>query len=443
MIAKLIELYRLIGKPPIDKDYRFKQDIVMDSQQHQLLLLIHDKSQLGRLEELADSSELFDLEDINASHYGKRFTIIYQISTGGLHFYRTLSDLLLRNKSLSRGVLLNEFYVAEDDYLSGELHVKTANLKYDKLKKIVLLIHELKELAHYHDAKAEHEYLNLVFVSDSDGAASKSLRLSPRMDVVNFDKVIIDIEPIRRLGDSAGINPHIEREKAVFRASLVEFLNTSSGDAFERFALLVNSWSEFTLLFKRNFETYISGFAFHKARKEVADAEIQAADHLSKVLNDIAGKMLGIPLSLAVLPLLQKSDSSLERLVLVLAALVAAWMLAELMHNQQLQLERLKHARKLLFDELTSKAKTYPIDLASNLAIATRALHSNEKKLTRLLWWLRVGSWLPVIFAAALLLAIAEYSVVILLISFVVTAVLGSAAKYSQLGRQRSESIEP
>lgn len=443
MIAKLIELYRLIGKPPIDKDYRFKQDIVMDSQLHQLLLAIHGKSQLGRLEELADSLELFDLEDINASHYGKRFIIIYQISTGGLHFYRTLSDLLLRNKSLSRGVLLNEFYVAEDDYLSGELHLKTTNLKYDKLKKIVLLIHELKELAHYHDAKAEHEYLNLVFVSGSDGTASNSLRLSPRMDVVNFDEVVIDIDPIRRLGDSAGINPHIEREKAVFRASLVEFLNASSGDASERFALLINSWSEFTLLFKRNFETYISGFAFHKARKEVADAEIQAADHLSKVLNDISGKMLGIPLSLAVLPLLQKSDSSLERLVLVLAALVAAWMLAELMHNQQLQLERLKHARKLLFDELTSKAKTYPTDLASNLAIATSALHSNEKKLTRLLWWLRIGSWLPVIFAAALLLAIAEYNVVILLISFVVTAVLGSAAKYSQLRRKRLESIEP
>lgn len=443
MIAKLIELYRRIGKPPIDQDYRFKQDIVMDSQQHQLLLLIHDKSQLGRLEEIADSSELFDLEDINASHYGKKFTIIYQISTGGLHFYRTLSDLLLRNKSLSRGLLLNEFYVAEDDYLSGELHVKTTNLKYDNLKKIVLLIHELKELAHYHDAKAEHEYLNLVFVSGSDGAASNSLRLSPRIDVVNFDEVVIDIEPIRRLGDSAGINPHIEREKAVFRASLVEFLNASSGDASERFALLVNSWSEFTLLFKRNFETYISGFAFHKARKEVADAEIQAADHLSKVLNDIAGKMLGIPLSLAVLPLLQKSDNSLERLVLVLAALVAAWMLAELMHNQQLQLERLKHARKLLFDELTSKAKTYPTELVSNLAIATRALQSNEKKLTHLLWWLRIGSWLPVIFAAALLLAIAEYSVVILLISFVVTAVLGSVVKYSQLRRNRLESIEP
>lgn len=442
MLSKLIEFYRLIGKPPIDENYRFEQGMMMDSQLHQLLLAIHHQSQLGRLEEISASSELFDLGDINASHYGQQLTIIYQIGTGGLHFYRTLDDLLRRNKGLSRGDLLKEFYVAEDDYLSGELHVTAASPKYDNLKKVVQLIHELKDLAHYHDAKAGQEYLNLVFVSGADGTSTNPLRLSPKLDIVSLEGSIIDIDPIRKLGDRAGVNPHIEREKAVFRASLIEFLNVSSGDAYERFAALVTSWAEFIVVFKRNFDTYISGFAFHKARKEVADAEVQAADQLSKVLNDISGKMLGIPLSLAALPLLQKSDSTLERIVLVLATLVTAWMLAEVMHNQQLQLARLKHARALIFDELTSKAKTYPSELSSKLKVATTELQNNERKLTRLLKWLRIGSWVPAILASALLLALTEYNVVVLIVSFVTSALVGASMKYMQHKQTSSKEVE-
>lgn len=430
MLSKLVDFYRLIGKPCIDEHYKFEQTIVLDNRQHQLLLAIHQSSQLGRLEEFSDSSELFELDEINASHYGQQFKIIYQISTGGLHFYRTLDDLLLRNKGLSRGDLIKEFYVAEDDYLFGELHVTAASPKYDNLKKVVQLIHELKDLAHYHDAKAGQEYLNLVFVSGADGSPTNPLRLSPRLDTIALDGLAMDIEPIKKLGDSAGVNPHIEREKAVFRASLLEFLNPSSGDAYERFAALVSGWADFLVLFKRNYDTYISGFAFHKARKEVADAEVQAADQLSKLLNDISGKMLGIPLSLAALPLLQKSDSTLERIVLVLATLVTAWLLAEVMHNQQLQLARFKHARALIFDELTSKAKTYPSELAGKLSVATSALQDNEEKLARLLNWLRVGSWLPSVLAAVLLLFLTEFDVLVLVLSFCILLLSVFAFKY-------------
>lgn len=442
MLSKLVDFYRLIGKPCIDEHYKFEQTIVLDNRQHQLLLAIQQSSQLGRLEELSDSSELFELDEINASHYGQQFKIIYQISTGGLHFYRTLDDLLLRNKGLSRGDLIKEFYVAEDDYLFGELHVTAASPKYDNLKKVVQLIHELKDLAHYHDAKAGQEYLNLVFVSGADGSPTNPLRLSPRLDTIALDGLAMDIEPIKKLGDSAGVNPHIEREKAVFRASLLEFLNPSSGDAYERFAALVSGWEEFLVLFKRNYDTYISGFAFHKARKEVADAEVQAADQLSKVLNDISGKMLGIPLSLAALPLLQKSDSTLERLVLVLATLVTAWMLAEVMHNQQLQLARLKHARALIFDELANKAKTYPSELASKLKVATTELQNNERKLTRLLKWLRIGSWVPALLASALLLALSEYNAVVLIVSFVISVLVGASMKYLQHKKTSSKEVE-
>lgn len=438
MLSKLIDFYRLIDKPCVTKDYIFEQSIVLDSQRHQLLLSIQKQSELGLLKEISNESELFELDEINASHYGHQFKIIYQISTGGLHFYRSLDDLLQRNKGLSRGDLIREFYVAEDDFLSGEMHVTSASPKYDNLKKVVQLIHELKDLAHYHDAKAGQEYLNLVFVSSADGSPTNPLRLSPRLDTISLEGLVMDIEPIKKLGDSAGVNPHIEREKAVFRASLLEFLNSSSGDAYERFAALVSGWTEFLVLFKRNYDTYISGFAFHKARKEVADAEVQAADQLSKVLNDISGKMLGIPLSLAALPLLQKSDSTLERIVLVLATLVTAWMLAEVMHNQQLQLARLKHARALIFDELTSKAIKYPPELASKLEVATSQLSSNEQKLTSLLEWLRIGSWIPVILASALLLALTDFNTIALICSFVASA-LACAIQYKQQKTQSKE----
>lgn len=402
MLEQLVNFYRDLGRPSLRSGFQFETTLVLTAELYQRLEGI-DKQGLGSLDEVLIDGDESTLDEITAAEYGKPITLTYKVSTGDCKFYRDINDLLQRNKSLSKGSSETAFYVAEDDYYSKEHESNPSLEKYQQLSAIVLLIHELQDLAHYHDSKIGQDALNLVFVRETEGASTKSLQLTPKLNLQLLEAPLIDIATLVEIGQQDGVNPHIGREKSVFRSTLVEFLSNSVSNSQDKFTHLVLHWSEFIQLFKKNFDTYISGFAFHKARKEVADAEVAAADQLSKVLNDISGKMLGIPISLASLVLMVKSESTFERLVLLLVALITSWLLAEVMHNQQLQLARLKHARSLLFDEINKKALTYPSELAEKVRGATNALSLNERKLTRLLIWLRVVSWIPACMAALLL----------------------------------------
>lgn len=401
MLANLVMFYRSLGNPSIKDDLWLDTSVVLNDELYQQLKQV-EQHRLVSFDELVLDGEEKTLDEISATDYGKELHVTCRISTGDCKFYSDIKDLLKRNSSLSKGDVNVAFYVAEDDYYSAEQ--KQHLSKYQQLNAIVLLIHELKDLAHYHDSKIGQDALNLVFVREAEGTSSKSLQLTPRLSSNLVEVPPIDISVIVEIGQQSAINPHIGREKSVFRSTVIEFLTNSAGNVQDKFAYLVLHWAEFITLFKKNFDTYISGFAFHKARKEVADAEVAAADQLAKVLNDISGKILGIPISLGSLLLIVKAENVFEQLVLVLATLLASWLLAELMHNQQLQLARIKDARSILFDEINIRAVDYPEPLRKKIESTTECLDKNEKKVTRLLLCLRLFSWLPAVAAALLLI---------------------------------------
>ncbi|GAA0655804.1 hypothetical protein [Rheinheimera tangshanensis] len=402
MLEQLIDFYRSVNRPELNNSLQFEITIIFSETLFQQLKHL-SKQGFVQLDEMLISDLDTALSDIQSEHFGESATLSGKISTGDCQFYLDIQDLLQRNTGLSKGQLTTAFYVASDDYYSAGKIAETSSQIYQQLHALMLLIYELKDLAHYHDAKVGEETLNLVFVREIEGSNAKSLQITPKLTMQLLEAPVIDIATLVEIGQQAGVNPHIGREKSVFRSTLVEFLSNSVSNSQDKFAYLVLHWSEFIQLFKKNFDTYISGFAFHKARKEVADAEVAAADQLAKVLNDISGKALGIPLSLASLVLIAKTDSTFERLVLVCAALLASWLLAQLMYNQQLQLARIKDARALLFDEIKVRAADYPEELSSRILDTSRNLETNEKKVGRLLCSLRIISWLPALTATALL----------------------------------------
>lgn len=409
MLDHLVTLYRSVGKPGISDGLWFETSVVLTAEIYQQLKQV-EKHRLVSFDELLVDGQEKALDEVIDTDYGNELHLTCRISTGDCKFYVDINDLLKRNSSLSRGDIDTAFYVAADDYYSIEKTPKQQLSKYQQLDAIILLIHELKDLAHYHDSKIGQETLNLVFVRENEGAGSKSLQLTPKLNLQLLEAPLVDITTLVEIGQQAAVNPHIGREKSVFRSTLVEFLSSSVSKSQDQFMHLVLHWSEFIQLFKKNFDTYISGFAFHKARKEVADAEVAAADQLAKVLNDISGKILGIPLSLGSLILIAKTENIFEQLVLAIATLFASWLLAELMHNQQLQLARIKDARSMLFDEINVRALDYPEPLRTKIESTTVCLNKNEKKVTRLLLCLRFFSWLPAVAATLLLMHLNEAS---------------------------------
>lgn len=401
MLDLLVNFYRSLGRPVTLPGLQFEKSAVLTAELYQQLKQV-ERHRLVSFDELLLDDEEKTLDEIIEADFGAQIQLTCRVSTGDCKFYSDINDLLKRNSSLSKGSIDTAFYVASDDYYSTEESADTCPQTYRQLHALMLLIHELKDLAHYHDAKVGEDTLNLVFVRETEGSSTKSLQITPKLTKPLLELPVIDITTIVEISRQVN-NPHIAREKSVFRSTLIEFLSTSSAHAGDKFHYLVMHWAEFISLFKKNFDTYISGFAFHKARKEVADAEVAAADQLAKVLNDISGKALGIPLSLASLVLIAKTDSTFERLVLVSAALLASWLLAQLMYNQLLQLARIKDARALLFDEIKVRAADYPEDLSSRILDTSKNLEANEKKVGRLLHSLRIISWLPALAATALL----------------------------------------
>lgn len=401
MLETLVDFYRALGKPQICS-MQFETELVFTENLFEKISQV-DHSSLGQFKELTLDGESISLNELTTGDFGKSLFLRYKIGTGDCPFYLDISDLLKRNTSLKLGDLATFFYVASDDYYSKESASANTLQRYLQLQQIVSLINELKDLAHYHDAKAGKDQLHLVFVRDSEGGSVQSLQLTPIIDLSLLDATPITVSSIAGIGRASMTNPHSGRETSVFRTSMIEFLCNTSQLPEDRFAYLVLNWAAFIQLFKKNFDTYISGFAFHKARKEVADAEIASAEQLSKVFNDISGKVLGIPLSLASLVLIAKTEHIFEQLVLCFATLLASWLLAELMHSQQLQLERLKNARSLLFDEIKVKSESYPADLKVKILSSAENLDQNEQKVTRVLWVLRWLSWLPAIAAASLI----------------------------------------
>jgi hypothetical protein len=120
---------------------------------------------------------------------------------------------------------------------------------------------------------------------------------------------------------------------------------------------------------------------------------------MSKVVGEISGKILGVPVSLAVTVAIAKTDGVLESSILVLGIMLTSALIAETLAAQRLQYERIKHSRKIIFATHQQKLSQYPEDLRNFLKEAIRGLSANERKLSRSLRALRLVSWSPAIAA--------------------------------------------
>lgn len=134
----------------------------------------------------------------------------------------------------------------------------------------------------------------------------------------------------------------------------------------------------------------------------MATAQLSIADQMSKVVSDISGKILSVPISLAVVIAIAKADGVLESTILVLGIVLTSALLAETLAAQKLQYERIKHSRTIMFEAHKQKLQQYPKDLQKFLSEATTGLSKNETKLRRSLYTLRFISWVPAVAAISL-----------------------------------------
>lgn len=396
-ISDFVKAYRSLERPNFASD--LKLELTYDKFDPKICEAIKllRSSDTGRFEEILIDGDEIELDASIPEDWTKlEFSFKLQ-SSGDVHIYQNVSQLINKAKIINRGILPEIFFVIDENYFSSEKNC--SNKKIDSLRNLCQLILCLADLAHYHDQKSNSESYKLVFIKEESIQSTKTIIIEPH---ITEALLTFEIEPATIQGlmeKNIDKNPQLLKERSIFRTSVTEFLD-GTVDTKEKFYLLVQAWGNFISLFQNNLDTYLSGFSFHKAKQEVANAELTIAEQLSKIVSDISGKILSIPISLAATIAVVKADTCFESSVVVLGVLMASGILAETLSAQKLQFERIKHSRSIIFSSHEKKSAQYPKDLQVFLSSAISGLDKNERKLKNSLRSLRLLCWLPAITAA-------------------------------------------
>ncbi|WP_447895459.1 hypothetical protein [Vreelandella sp. GE22] len=270
-------------------------------------------------------------------------------------------------------------------------------------------VKKLACLAHYHDAKVTDSGLNLVFIHPKEGGGQSTVAIKAKADPKMVLKTgELDLSLLSSLCDNdQTTDMHYHEKINVFSSTLIDFVKGDKArvGAFDN---LVDKWDDFVDLYNKNIGTYMSGFAFHKAKREVAEAEISISEQFSKVLSDITTRVLSIPLSFAAIVALIKADSFWESYFIVVGVFLASLIISQLVSNQQRQFNRVVKSKALVLGSFEGRKELYPENLKSHLDDLEVDLDNYEKRVRRTLWIFRVLSWAPVL--AALLAFLLIYT---------------------------------
>lgn len=398
-LLSIVELFRKANMPPIE-DGVFSSSLALTDDLVGLINSIR-KQYPNQFDEI-----LIDGDEVTAGEIlygqGKVVEFTFRLRTGSDEkFYPSLAGLLDGTPKVSRGDLPAEFYLVEENHFSGSGE-PSPELK--KLLVICKLIKCLSELAHYHDEKRGSGNYKLIFMQPEDSSPSdpKAIEIDTIINVRMLDGAIPDITFVESLqAENPKTDPHYSSKIGVFRVSLAEFLRGRPVGQ-PAFSFLVSKWEDFINLCNQNLDTYLSGFAFHKAKREVAEAEFKIADQFSKIISDITGKLFGIPISIAASIAITKSTSALEGLLILTGLGLATLIFSGTVGNQQRQIQRIGHAKNVVFNALEGRQDSYPEELKTAISEMKVGLDINERKLQWLLRLFRFLSWTPFLFGVAL-----------------------------------------
>lgn len=389
-LSLIVNLYRKAGRPPIELG-RFSAELPYSSENVKYVSAIREEATEVFEEVLVDGREVLESDSLPAN--GSKISFIICLPQRSANTFReSLGELLRLSPQISRGELPSDYYLINENYYSGD---EFCLPKILTLSAICDLIKKLSQLAHYHDSKSTVDHYKLVFVLPEDSNKNSHTVLETIVSEEILDYSPPDLTLLNHLCSSnLSADPHYNEKIGVFCSTLTEFIANTPATQ-NPFSHLVKVWVEFIDSYQKNLGTYLSGFAFHKAKKEVAEAEFQIAEQFAKVISEIAGKLLSIPVSFTVLIAVHKTKSPMEATLLIFGLLLAAIVIAGAVRNQQDQLKRISHAKNVVLDAIEGKKESYPAELRTAVEEMVTSLNNNESNLCKLLWVYRILSWVP------------------------------------------------
>lgn len=384
----VVELFRTSNYPHFD-GAKFSASIAYNAELKTLLKQALSRNFTGgSFEEVEiDGVEFYD-DEIPES--GSLISYTFKVARRSAEkFYTSRDDFVVIN-TLKKGEIPEHYYIVGDNYYSFD------NFKPEyivKIEKICLLISYLSKLAHFHDIKsdASGSFYRLVFVLHSESKSSTAVietNLSPEM----LNDNMIDVSLVSGLSQlDTNKDPHYLEKINTFRNTLIEYVS-GSNNSFEN---IVKNWNKISELYTNNLSVYMSAFSFHRARKEVADAEIDYAEKTSKIVSEIANKALAIPISLVASIAIFQIPGEKEAWLTFSGVLLTSSLTALFAASQNRQLARITHAKDTLFSSIDQRLDNEQSDIKLRLHEAKMELNKNEAFCSLTLHFISLLAWMP------------------------------------------------
>ncbi len=358
----LVQLRRASSDSKLD-GAEFKCEVKVTDQ----LLSVIQSSRMYLRE--VDGSIIDKSDDINFESYkNKSIKLTFKIPRkDSTQFYTSLEVFLDKfSKSFSRFTeSLPEFYLFDEDlYFTPELEKSDKNDLFSRLPVLIKSITKLEKVAHYHDGKNGADRTLVYLPGEQKNPVVLSVHLTKELLCNDINFSLLD----ELTSDDCEFNTHYSEKINIFYASLHEYL-TGSNNPNEAFFKLITTWPSFAELFRNNIQTYLSGFSFQKAKKEIVEAELELSEKLTNLTSDIVFKLFSVPASIiALAAILQKGTFDLfVILLLLIGVIVTIVLMYGLLVSQQNKYESLLKAKELMFNSIDGNEMDYPTELKDEI----------------------------------------------------------------------------
>ena len=361
-LSDVVDIYRKSGKPPSSKA-GFTATLVASEEIITLIKKIVQTNDNYQIEEILLDGNDIEVEELTVSE--SKLTIEFDLGSN-IHHFQNIDQLVSKSSGIKKGELPIEFYLFDEDIYYQEGNDVHEDLL--KLKQLCFLISSLLKLAHYHNVKDLTEEHQLIFLSGdkTDGPLVITMAPSAALLKAKLSKVSILSDLIA--DESSVTDTHHSAKITIFSTTLKEFLPPihTPEDSFNH---LVLNWDDFADLYLNNLKTYSSGFAFHKAKKEVAEAEITFSEQLANIMSDITGKILSIPVSLAaIIAMVPASNSVLIDCLILFGLIISSVFIVGSIQNQQNRFSIVKQSQYIVFEAIQGTALNFPEALEKRIS---------------------------------------------------------------------------
>lgn len=386
MFEKVVALYREAGKPPIQDGqftYNGKSTPV-------LLELIDDCRQLseqfGRLTyvRVKDPAGAVNIE----------FMLPASDSAG---FYSSFDSFIKATPSLGHGRIPEFLYIANEDWSSTD---KIQNENFEKIKKCCKLISNLAKIAMAADDKSSSSHINLIFAVPADnGKPPKTFTIPTKVSPNILEFKLKHLALIDQLANPKNESKlHLEERKSILNLAISEIISNAPESAKSNlFIFTLSQWTELLDTYWKNFQTYIHGFSFEKVKKDLAQAELDHGTKLSAAFSDIGGKLFALPVSLGALVILEKAQTSVEKVATATGILMVSMIFTGILINQWLNIKRLNSSLNIVLTQIDKKNGTYPKNIQTLLENSKKEILTQQRFIKGTIGFFLFLSWAPTI----------------------------------------------